>query len=217
MKKQFMSALMVCVMSLPAVGSADASGWYVKPVFGLSDMSSVSGSSTGIGAADGQAEASLSAGFNAGFAVGKQLSDNWSVDLLWEYRSNDSDVTLVDGQQFTEGNYASNFFFLNATYHVVMASPFKPFVGAGLGVAQEIDIDLEQNGVEQSLSGSGDFAYQVYGGVHYAFTPRLGLTGSLRYSAASSVSLESENFVGGNLSSLEYNPVTLQMGLRYDL
>lgn len=217
MKKQLISVAIISTMSLPTLALAEVGSWYIQPVFGLSGMSSVTGVSSGIGAVDGQTQTTLSTGFNAGFAVGKQLSDNWSMDLLWEYRSNDSDVELANGQQFTEGNYASSFFYLNATYHIGTSGTLKPYVGAGLGVAQEIDIDLEQNGVEQSLSDSGEFAYQVYGGIHYALTPRLGLTGSVRYSATSSIALESENFEGGNLSSLEYNPVTLQMGLRYDL
>lgn len=106
-------------------------------------------------------------------------------------------------------------FYVNATYRFVTSSAFVPYVGAGLGVAQEVDIDLEAAGVERSLSGSGDIAYQVYGGVAYDVTPNLALLGAVRYAAASSITLDAENFEGGTLADLDYNPLTVQAGLSF--
>lgn len=218
----FLAATGITALMLPGEASAGAElgQWYVQPVFGLSELSTVSGNGgglepVGVGGASGPATATLDAGFNAGIALGRQLSDRWSVELLWEYRTNDSEVTLADGAQFNEGNYASSFVFINSLYRYPAGGPLVPFVGVGIGIAQEIDIDLEQDGVERSLSGSGDLAYQVFGGAAYSFTPQLEVLGTLRYGGASGIDLVSENFEGGTIQALDYDPVTVQVGLNY--
>jgi len=208
--------ILFSILACPLASHADI--WYIKPVFGISQMSSVSGFSEGIGADDGLVQTELSSGFNAGLAVGYEIRENIALELLWEYRSNDSQVALADLTRFDEGNYASNFFFINGVYQFTpMANGLNPYVGLGIGVSQEIDIDLEASGVEQSLSGSGDVAYQWFAGVNYDVTDEVSLSSELRYSYSSNIDLEAENFSFGTIQDFDYDALTLQVGLEYRL
>ena len=157
----------------------------------------------------------LDSGFTPGIAFGKQLNDRWAAELAWEYRSNDSNTTLADGDDYPQGNYASSVFALNGYYHFASDNPWQPYLGAGVMLVQEIDLDLERDGVEQSYSGDGDVGLQVMAGVRYAFNDDWSLLGELRYGRFSGVELQGENN-SGRLTDLDYDPLTLGLGLQYN-
>jgi len=121
---------------------------------------------------------------------------------------------LADGQRFTDGNYASNSFFLNGIYSFGGGMRWQPYVGAGLSWVQEIDIDLETAASELSFSGDGDTGFQIFSGVDYQLNLNWSVQGEVRYSRISVVQLTGE----GNESTfkgLEYDPVSLQIGLKF--
>ncbi len=115
-------------------------------------LSDTDGRTVGIGGVDGPAQVNLDTGFTAGLGVGYRFHPRFSAALAWEYRS---EVALADGQRCADGNYASNVFYLNSYYHFESDSAWHPCIGAGLGWVQEIDIDLEGRGPEQSFSDAG--------------------------------------------------------------
>lgn len=209
------------LLALMAVGlstnlvAADNGHWYVKPFVGLSQISDLSANSANLGAIDGSSQIDLDSGFNAGIGLGYRYNDSVAVEVAWEYRSNDSAVTLVDNSVFPDGNYASNMLFLNGIYYPKVGTErWSPYVGAGLSWMQEIDIDLERNGVETSLSGDGEIGYQVFAGVDYAIDDKWGLSSQLRYGSTTGIDLQGEGN-NGRLNDLDYQPVTLQIGLSY--
>lgn len=214
MKKSLLISAVIITTSLNTV-QADEKGWYVKPFIGLSQMSDLSADTTSLGSIDGTSEIDLDSGFNAGVGVGYRYNDRLAVEAAWEYRTNDSSVSLADGNQFPDGNYASNVFYLNGLYYPKVSSKrWSPYVGAGLSVMQEIDIDLEQSGVETSLSGSGDLGYQLIVGADYKLNTKWSVGAEARYGSTTGIDLEGEGN-NGRYKDLDYNPTTLQLGVKY--
>lgn len=190
--------------------------WFVRPYAGLSQMSDLSSDFTDIDSISGTADIDLSGGFTAGLGIGYRYNKHLAVELGWEYRSNDSEVNLADSSVFTDGNYASNIFYINGHYNFSNSGKWRPYVGAGLSWAQEIDIDLERNGVEQSYSGDGEIGFQIFTGVNYELNNSWSLQSEFRYGSISGIDLSGEANDPGNFKSLDYQTTTLQFGLVYN-
>ena len=205
--------LLVGFLQLSFTTHAADAGWFAKPYVGASLLSATDGSRVDQITQDLDVE--TDAGFLAGMGVGYRYNDNWATEIAWEYRTNDSETIFADGTRFGDGNYASNTFYLNGYYFFDAIGHWQPYVGAGLGWTQEIDLDLEGLGPEQSFSGDGDVALQIYGGAEYQFTDRLYLNLELRYSRLSSVDLDAESNALGAIEGLDYTPLTFGAGLTY--
>ena len=100
-------------------------------------------------------------------AFGYRYGNGWSAELDWEYRTNDNDsIDFSDGASFSDGDFSSNIIYLNGYYTFNSGSPvFRPYIGAGAGWVEEIDLDLETGGMETSYSSDGDIAWQIMAGV----------------------------------------------------
>ena len=208
----------ICVMLIllgqQAFADTDG-GWFIKPITGFSQMSSTDGNSIGVGTQDGVVDVDLDSGFLAGLGFGYRYNPSLSVELSWEYRTNDSETTLADGDLFDDGNYASNTFYLNGYYHFQTENRWTPYLGLGLGWIQEIDIDLERGGTEQSYSGDGDIGLQAMLGLEYELNSNWKFNTELRYSRFSSIDLEGEDGATGRIDDLEYDPLTVGVGFSY--
>ena len=217
MHLRFISTLLLMLLPV-SFAYTQTDNMFVRPVFGLSQLSDTQGTSRSIGSVDGNADVQTGDGFNAGLGLGYYIDDALAVELYWEYRTNDSETLLPDGTLYNDGNYASNIFFANVHYFLLPdneQSSFVPYIGAGLGWVQEIDIDLESEGQELSFSGDGELTYQVFTGLNYLVFESLSLQAEIRYQALSSVELIAESPSTGAFTGFDYNPVTLQLGLSY--
>ena len=212
-RKTLTIAGLLILTSLPATS---AENWFIRPYVGISQMSDLSGDFSNIDGLSGDADIDLDTGFNGGLGLGYRYSDRVAVELGWEYRSNDSETTLNDVSEFNDGNYASNLIYLNGFYYFEKNDAWQPYVGGGLTWAEEIDIDLERGGDEQSYSSDGDIGYQVFAGVDYDLTEQWKLQGELRYGRISDVDLDGEGNDRGEFEGLDYETTTLQIGLVYD-
>ena len=204
---------LITLLNIPQLSLAESSQWHLRPYFGISQLSDTSGSATAVSGTSGTTDIDLDSGFTAGASIGYQYTDQVSVELATEYRSNESKTLLSDGQRFEDGNYASVTFFLNAAYRFRTTQPWQPYIGTGLGWIQEVDIDLEDASGEISYESDG-FAWQAFVGVDMPFHDQWALNVELRHSRASSIDLEGETGNEG-IRGLDYNPTTLQLGLRY--
>lgn len=191
--------------------------WVVRPYFGFSQMSDQSASTNGVGAQNGSADIVVDPGFTAGFGMAYRINSKFSAELAWEYRSNDSETTLADGDRYTEGNYASNTFFLNGIYHIEPHAQWHPYLGLGLSWIQEVDIDLERDGSEISYSGDGDIGFQAFAGVNYQVNKHWAWNAELRFGLIDGIGLTGEEGAVGRFDNLDYNTTTLQFGLSYAL
>ena len=196
------------------VSHANDNSWFVRANVGTSSVSDQNASANDFAVGINSLDASLDSGFAAGLGLGYQYTPSVGVELGWEYRSNDSAVTLNDGQVFPEGNYASNVFYLNGIYTFQTQSNWQPYAGVGVTWVQEIDIDIEKDGVERSFSNGGDTGVQAFVGVNRKLSPQLSLQGELRYGSISNIDLDEEDG-NGTLADLDYDPFTLQVGLQY--
>lgn len=195
--------------------SADESDkWFVRSHFGFSQASDQSPKANNVGAGISSAEAEVDGGFTSGLGLGYQINEKWAAELGWEYRTNDAEVTLSNGETFTDGNYASNTVYLNGIYSLAKRGKWEPYLGAGLIWVQEIDIDLEEGDFERSFSDSGEIGYQVFAGVSRSINNKWSLQGEVRYGSISSIDL-SEEAGDGQLTGLDYKPLTLQLGVKY--
>ncbi|MDE0404892.1 MAG: outer membrane beta-barrel protein [Nitrospira sp.] len=79
-------------------------------------------------------------------------------------------ATAVTRKWDVEGNFSMLAFMANVDYDFDMGSPWKPYIGGGLGVAS-ISIDADSATSGRSLSDDSDtvFAYQVGAGLGYEF------------------------------------------------
>ena len=125
-------------------------------------------------------------------------------------------MVLADTSEFDDGNYASNIFYLNGHYRFAPNGDWQPYVGAGLTLVEEVDIDLERGGEELSYSGDGDIGYQLFAGVDYRINPEWSLQGELRYGSITGIDLEGESGDPGEIEDIDYQTTTLQIGLVYE-
>jgi len=106
--------ILICAVLTTLTSASYASDrWFVRSHVGTGQVSDQSSSTDNFGSGVSSLEASIDQGFTAGLGVGYQFNPKWAAELGWEYRSNDSEVTLDNGQVFAGGNYASNVFYLN--------------------------------------------------------------------------------------------------------
>lgn len=203
-------------LGIALAGPLSASPWSVQPFIGVNQLGDTNIETTGIGSVDGESSVKLDRGFTAGLALAYQISAQWSTEFAWDYRSAESSVNLADGSNFPEGNWASNLFYVNGRYHFTEMAHWYPYLGAGLVLAQEIDIDLERDGVEQSYSGSGDLGMQVVGGFSVAIGSNVHWNVELRYANIEGVTMEGEEGAAGSIEA-DYSPVAAQIGLVWTL
>jgi opacity protein-like surface antigen len=208
--------VLACASSVIAQDMRTDSGWYGRAWGGFSALPDTSGTVEDFAPAAmmDSVDVSTDGGFAAGAAVGYRYGPSIGVEVAWEYRTNDSDTTFASGPRFSDGNYASNTFFLNGTYYFNGRGAWEPYIGAGLAWIQEVDIDFEGVGPEQSFSGDGDVGIQVFVGTNYRLSERWSAQGELRYGRIGGIDLEGEN-VSGSISGFDYEPFTAQLGLRY--
>lgn len=206
----------VIICTSASGGGASATGWSIVPYTGLSQMQDQTLEINGLGSGqDGRADVALETGFVAGISSRFHYDNSrWISEFGWEYRSNDAIITSANGSQFPGGNYASNIFYLNGRYQLAESQAFIPWVGAGLLWTQEIDLDSEGTGPEQSFSTSGSTGYQLMVGADYDISPQLYLTGEFRFSSQSGLDLDEE---GGAavVSDIDYQNLTLSLGVGY--
>lgn len=109
-----------------------------------------------------------------GGAVGRHFGPNWRVEAAVAYRNNP--VGRVSSPGFDpepkDADWASLFLTVNALYDFdgfqLGKAQVRPYVGLGLGRAQEVDTDLRVGRVEREYSGSGS-ARQLMVGLRWNY------------------------------------------------
>jgi len=194
---------------------ASNEGWSVVPYFGFSQLGDQSPDISAQGIGTGEADVSLDSGFTAGLSLRYDYSNSrWRSEVGWEYRSNDSSITAGDGSTLSDGNYASNTFYVNGRYALMGGSRFTPWIGGGLSLIQEIDIDSERQEGERSFEDSGAVGIQLLAAIDYKLTDSIYLTSELRYTSFTDLDLKEEGS-NGLVTGLDYQPLTAAVGIGF--
>jgi outer membrane protein W len=211
-----LSAMTVATSLSSASFANDGGKWYGKLYGGASVLGDHTIKQTGVAAAGATGKNENDGGFLAGGAVGYHYSNNLSAELAWDYITNDATNRFSDGTNFNDGDFSSSIFFLNGryTFDSIMQTKFRPYLGAGIGYVEEIDMDLNTGGVERSYSQDGELAYQLMAGASYAMTDSIDLDAGVRYVRVDSINLKREGGTG-ELRNVDYNPVLFTIGASY--
>jgi opacity protein-like surface antigen len=195
----------------PAAAAPASDGWYVEAFGGysglLDDRLTLDGNTY---------DANYGSGFLGGAAVGYQWA-HFSVELEFFYRGNDVDTVRRDAERFTGGDYASTNYFLNTQYTFGSlagnAAVIRPYIGVGVGLMQEIDMDLPGAGAED-LSANWEFGFQALVGLRWEISPHWSLFTEGRYTYGGSPDLKSE--AGPDrTATADYNGWTALAGVRW--
>ena len=147
------------------IALADERPWYLTLDGGISD--------TGNPAfAGGRLDTRTGLGY--GGAIGRRLGTNWRVEAAVMYRNNP--VRSVSSPGFDarpgDADWASVFLTVNAFYDFddfkLGSARVRPYLGLGLGRAQEVDTDLSAGGARREYSGSGS-ARQLMAGLRWDY------------------------------------------------
>jgi opacity protein-like surface antigen len=151
------AALVVVAAAPVAAQAADDNSWYVRGDAGA----------TFSGRIDGTNGPRSDDGWTIGGGVGRSFGNGWRAEGQLLYLDNSGKSGAGDTKVF--GGFA------NGYYDFLPNSQWRPFLGAGIGVAQ---VKEDGNG----LAPHGDktvFAYQIHAGVSHPINDQL--TGELAY------------------------------------
>ncbi|MEM6456920.1 MAG: porin family protein [Acidobacteriota bacterium] len=209
------AALLVCALALASAASAQDEGRYsLRLLAGATPL----GVDTLDARFDGAAtttsgEVDYEAGLASGLAFGIRLSEHWEVDLEYLYRTSElSELTFPDGMRFTEGDFSSVTVSASLNYVFRAGQRWRPYVGAGLGWVQEVDIDFEDASGETSFE-TDDFGYQLQAGIRYEASDRWAASFEFRTFDAGEIELEAED--GPGTVTSDYTPLNVLVGVRY--
>jgi hypothetical protein len=157
--------VLVAICGLGGAASAQERPWYVTVDAGLSR------------AADPEfagGRLSTRQGMAVGGAIGRQMGSDWRVEAAVMYRNNP--VRQVSSPGFDprpgDADWASVFLTVNAFYDFtgfkLGPAHIRPYLGLGLGRAQEVDTDLTAGGAPREFSGSAS-ARQFMAGLRWDY------------------------------------------------
>jgi opacity protein-like surface antigen len=212
---------LLCASLLPAAAWAQAEpkGFYVTLYGQYSQVGSSNFTESGPQGAGSGLRAEFGSGTGWGGDFGWRYGNGWAAEIEWNYRSHSLDAVKQGGVNVArDGDFASNTLLINGLRRFPNAGAWTPYLGAGIGWVQEVDIDITPSagGVERGYSASSEFAFQLIAGVEYALTPNWRLTADARWLRVGSVQLDNEvGNGGGRAGPLDYNPFSVQVGVRY--
>lgn len=195
--------------------SAGTSPWYVMLNGGTS---TVSDPSVTLAGASGTFD--IGSGKHFGGALGRRFGDSLRGELEISYRSNTlegANLRGVDASQ-PDSDLAALFMMANVYYDFapIPAGParLRPYLGLGLGFAQEVDTDLRMQGAAAEFSGSR-VAWQLALGVNWDYGSRWIAGVGVRYTDAGRVDLSGTGNVAGQTLDLRYRSVTASVSIGY--
>jgi len=164
-----------------------------------------------------RSDVDFSPGAAAGAALGYEVTPNISFELEYMYRTSSVDRFASSGFG-TGGDFASVIITANALYQwdgwaAPVGGRLRPFVGAGIGVTQEIDFDVKGGTAVGEYSDDGGLAFQLRAGANWELDRNWILSAEARYFDAGEPGMKSDR--GGRTLDARYNGVEVLVGLAY--
>ena len=198
--------------SAPQLTASD--GWYLSGSAGMSFMGATklhgSGSNFDLGADN--------PGYDVTGALGKSLGNGFRVEGELGYHDigiNHATVYSAGGLGVTsggaQGDVSAESLMANGYYDFDTGTNWKPYVGAGVGMANVNFDGIDINGIRAVDNSDLAFAYQAMAGIGYQLTPSGTIYTGYRYFAVDDPSLN--DAAGGTLHS-ELETHNLEVGYR---
>lgn len=201
------------ITAMPLLAATEPRGYYATIYAQASRLGSTTIDQTGTSGLGSGLTADFDMGFGFGGDIGFRYGNGWAAEVEWNYRRHD--VKSLTGNPGIDGDFASNIIFINGLRRFPTASEkWTPYVGAGVGWVQEIDLDLNSGGTDRSWSKQGKLGVQLIAGAEFPIGKDWRLTSDVRVLRVGGVELSAEEGVTGQLAKPDYNPVSIQVGLR---
>jgi opacity protein-like surface antigen len=211
----------VAALAVAGVASAQTAGPAPAPTAAARTTSqyvSVSGGLIGktdydYGFAGGyKAKTDVDSGAQGAIAWGSTVGGNWRAEIALGYRSqnNDTVVTLNNTPLgTTDGKIKTLSVDINAYYDFPVAGPVKPYLGAGVGVAQvKFSDDL--------IDDKGDaLTLQGIAGASFAVSPTISLFAEGRYQYTGSIKIKTTSPSGEQKEHLNMTGPGALVGARF--
>ena len=197
----------------------DIRKWYVTGSLGASLLSDPDADFTPKNGIERKGKLKVDSGMLFGGTVGYFLMPDLRLEGEIVYRSNDISSTTVNGldRRQSDSDIASVMYMANIIkdfngFSTSFAN-FKPYVGIGIGLAQETDIDASVNGNKREFSENNRFAYQALGGINWYYKSGWFAGAGLRYMDAGKPKLDGS---AGDLE-VDYDGLSaeLKLGFRF--
>lgn len=230
MRKMMFPMTVVLAVMIPAAAWAQsyddaAKGIYLDLRGGAGLLMDADNSGAGI-TSDIVIESEFDTGFVIDVAVGYADPSGFRGEIAIGYRANDLDtLTIADDGGVgaflgvgslngisvnADGEVTALSGMLNGYYDFDVDGGFKPFIGAGIGLAR-IEVDGSVLGVTIVDDDDTVFAYQGLAGISYEITQSV--TASLLYSYFATTDPEFTDAAGGNFDS-EFGSHAVMVGIR---
>lgn len=191
--------------------------WYATANLGLGTLSDETLTyDDGAGGGD-SVNASYENSFVGGGTLGYRFANGWSLEGEITYRRNELEPVDVPGLgTFTEGDFASLGFGVNALYRFNFGDSGKwsGYVGPGVVYLQEIDIDFDSESQEEISFESDDTAFQLKFGARYDFSERWFAEAGATYLTSSGVRMELPEDPSQTIET-DYNHWTIAAGIGF--
>ncbi len=150
-------------------------------------------------------------GFTTGISLGYNISKRFTAEVGWEYKKNN--ISISSNDITSNGDYASNFIYVNGIYKLPTYGYFTPYIGIGGSFIQEIDLDFG-TGENGSFSQEGDIGVQGLVGLDFQFAERWSMNWEAKYVSFNKLNLLNESN-NDQLKNLKYNPFIFNIGIKY--
>ena len=158
------------------------------------------------------AEFSYETGYVVSATFGNAYANGARIELEVPYRTNDMDELSVAGFDFgtIDGEVSSWGAMVNAYFDFDTGTSLKPFIGAGIGVAN-VEFEIEKDSEDDNV-----FAYQLMAGFGYALSKEVTLDLQYRFYATDDPEFEvSDPDFGKVTFESEYMTNNIMAGLRF--
>jgi opacity protein-like surface antigen len=191
-----------------ATSAAPASGQYIAVSGGL-----IGKTDYDYGFANGwSVDGDVKSGAQGAIAWGSSIGANWRAEIALGYRSQKVDSALTSNVGVfaaSDGKVKALSVDLNGYYDFPVSGPVKPYLGAGVGVAQvKIDDGL--------LDDKGDaLTLQAMAGASVAVSPRISLFAEGRYQYTGSIKVKTTSPSGERNEKLTMTAPAALVGARF--
>jgi opacity protein-like surface antigen len=192
----------------PAASAAPAGGQYIAVSGGL-----IGKTDYDYGFANGwSVDGDVKSGPQGAIAWGSSIGANWRAEIALGYRSQKVDSALTSNVGVfaaSGGKVKALSLDLNGYYDFPVSGPVKPYLGAGVGVAQvKIDDGL--------LDDKGDaLTLQAMAGASVAVSPRISLFAEARYQYTGSIKVKTTSPSGERNEKLTMTAPAALVGARF--